>query len=170
MMAAMAHLVPSPDVGILLARARMALGMSQGEMGDALQLSRKTLGRMETGRSSPTLDHIADVARRVHPADAALAASLAREAGHTLETLGLAPSVPPAPEPPPATRPFPPIHALLGSILHAGTEAAAASPGDVRAILRAGFASARALGLTLEEVDAALSPSDAPAAKAARTR
>jgi hypothetical protein len=45
------------------------------------------------------------------------------------------------------------VHLVVDSIVHAAREAADASNGDMRAILRAAFGRARALGLGVDEVD-----------------
>lgn len=157
--------VPSPDVIALVIRARMALGMTQQELADRLAVSRRTMSRYEAGERVPGLPEIHKVARMVHARDGALAAALAAEGGTTLEVLGLvepraaaAPAAPPAP----LARPFPPIALMVDSVLLAAVDAAEEEPAAIRdrdamrRVLRAAFARARGLGLTLEEVDEAL--------------
>jgi hypothetical protein len=95
----------------------------------------------------------------------ALAAKVAAEGGQTLEGLGLvrseraAPPAPPAPPP----RPFPPTRLVAESVVCAAAEAMQAPPAVMREVLRA-----QALGLSLEEMNEALSPpAEAAPAKAA---
>lgn len=160
--------MPSPEVTTLLARARIALGLTQKELGELLRASMRTANRWESGQTLPSVDQIATLAQAVHPRDATLAAALAAEAGTTLEALGLVPpprapqpaSAPPAPPP----RPFPPVSLMLDSVLLAAMDAAAVhteSPLRERAaivdVLRAAVTRSRGLGLTLEELEKALS-------------
>jgi hypothetical protein len=113
----------------------------------------------------PSIDHLEELTRAVFPRDRALAEELAVECGKSFEELRLversAPPrtiEPPTPGPPaPPPRAFPPVALMLDSIVHAAEEAMA-SDGDVRSVLRAAFARARGLGLTVEEVDDALTP------------
>lgn len=90
--------MPSPEVTTLLARARIALGFTQKELGELLRASMRTANRWESGQTLPSVDQIATLAQAVHPRDATLAAALAAEAGTTLEALGLVPP-PRAPQP-----------------------------------------------------------------------
>jgi len=160
----------------LIARSRLALGLTQGALADALSVTRRTVGRWEGRRSAPNFDQLARLAAMVHPKDAALASEIAVEGATTLEELSLvaAKALPPPPAPSapgaPPSRPFPPADLMIDSILHvsaraldlqvASTDPAAA----VRAVLRAAFERARGLGLTLEEIDAVLSPRPAEGA------
>ncbi len=161
------------DITPLIGRARLALGLTQKQLGEVLHASMRTAHRWEGGEAYPDVEQVLKLARAVFPRDAKLAAELAQAAGTTLQAMGLAPSPPPqaaavAPAPPP--RPFPPVSLMIDSIVLAAVEAAEgltaipSTPQGVRDILRAGFARAHGLGLTIEEVSLALEP---PAAKVA---
>jgi DNA-binding XRE family transcriptional regulator len=156
---------PSPEVHALLGRARSLLQLSQSEMGDRFGSSRRTVSRWESGGATPGNAQIHDIVRAVHPRDAKLAAALAAETGTTLEAMGLVrpPPPPPAPGPPsPPPRPFPPIPLVVDSMVLAAMEAFDPSSPDVRRMLRAACARARAMGLTIEEIDDALASQNAP--------
>lgn len=162
--------VPSPDITPLVVRARIALGTTQKAMGERFGCSHRTAARWESGQSHPSNEQIHEMARAVHASDASLAAALAAEGGTTLEALGLVvrapppppPPPPPAPPPGPPPRAFPPIALMLDSVLLAAIDAAEAHTDSLRergvvlAVIRAAFARARALGLTLNEVDDAM--------------
>ncbi|HEV3189041.1 MAG TPA: helix-turn-helix transcriptional regulator [Polyangiaceae bacterium] len=170
----MPHIV-GPDVHGLVVRARMALDMTQKQLAEMLGVSLRTANRWEGGGSYPDLQQVGQLARAVHPKDAALAEALAGEAGTTLEALGLvarkSPSPPLPPAPPP--RAFPPIDLMVDSVILAAADTVAGyadCPLQERSalldVLRAAISRARRLGLTLEEVDAVLSrPSAAPPAE-----
>jgi len=154
-----------PGITPLVGRARVALGLTQRGLGEMFHASMRTAHRWEGGHAHPDVDQVQALARAVFSTDARLAAELAREAGTTLQGLGLvtpsngAPAAASAISQP---RPFPPIPLMIDSILLAAVEAAegratAPTPQQaVRDILRAAFARARGLGLTIEEVDDAL--------------
>ncbi|MGD0524991.1 MAG: helix-turn-helix transcriptional regulator [Polyangiaceae bacterium] len=157
--------LPSPDCVAHVVRAQMALGLGQGELADKLETSRRTVTRWIARESVPSTGQLQTLARLVHPVNPAVAAELATHGGTTLVALGLerlapsaeapAPSTTTAPSPPP--RPFPPARLMVESIVCAAAEAMGVVPSGVRGVLRAAFARARALGLTTEEVDDALS-------------
>jgi transcriptional regulator with XRE-family HTH domain len=158
--------IPGPEVTALIGQARIALGLNQEDLGKILGASRSSATRWEAGRRHPSVDQIQVLARAVHPKDPRLAAALAAEGGTTLEQLGIVrvqPPQPPAPvvTPPAAQpRPFPPIAPMVDSVLHAASHAIEprAEIETVRVILAAGFARARDLGLTVDEVAAVLAP------------
>ena len=147
----------------------MALGLTQGGLADLLGISRRTVSRWDAGERDPSNEQLHQIARAIFPRDGELAAGLAAEGGTTLEGLGLVPRpappppAPPAPPTPPA-RAFPPVGLMIDSILLSAIEAAEGQRASlrerdaIREVLRAAFARARALGLTLDEVDEALSP------------
>jgi DNA-binding XRE family transcriptional regulator len=163
-------ILPSRDVEQHIVRARSLLGLSQDELAEKLEVSRRTVIRWATGQAHPSASQLHVIARMVHPLDEDLAELLAIEGGTTLASLGLvtpAPPppvpVPPSPEPqPPPPRPFPPVRLMLHAVLHAAQNAATAPPEDVRAIVAAAFAITRGLGLTVEELDDALAGREAP--------
>jgi len=165
-----------PTITPLVGRARIALGLTQKQLGEMFRASMRTAHRWEGGQAFPDVGQVEKLARAVFPVDAQLAEDLAREAGTTLQDMGLvatsngAPAVAPGL---PAPRPFPPIPLMVDSILLAAVGAAegqgTAQPTQgVRDILRAGFARARGLGLTVEEVDDALAAAAAKATPAKR--
>jgi DNA-binding XRE family transcriptional regulator len=168
-----------PDITPLVGRARVLLGLTQKELGGMFRASMRTAHRWEGGEARPSIEQVQELARAVFPLDASLAGALAQEAGTTLGALGLvatpkAPSasstVSVAPVPVAAARAFPPVALMIDSIVLAAVDAVDGNAArldtrqSVREILRAGFARARGLGLTIEEVDAALaSPPQATA-------
>jgi transcriptional regulator with XRE-family HTH domain len=156
---------PSSEIHALLGRARVALELTQAELGERFGSSRRTAARWESGQSTPSNTQLHDIVRAVHPVDAKLAAMIAAETGTTLEALGIVrpapPPLPPLP-PPPLPRPFPPIPLLVDSIVLAAMDAFDPTSPDVRSTLRAAFARARGMGLTVEEVDDAFSHSQPP--------
>jgi transcriptional regulator with XRE-family HTH domain len=159
----MPRIVPGPDVVRLVTQSQIALGLSQEKLGRLLTASRRTISRWVSRRSSPSLAQLQLLARAVYPADAALAAALAAETGQTLESLGVvrpAPAMPatPATPAPPAPRPYPPTRLVVESVVCAAAETMQATPTAVREVLRAAFARAQALGLSVEEMNEALSP------------
>lgn len=173
---------PSHDSIPLVALAQQALGLTQGALAEMFQVSRRTITRMANKKVLPTTLQLNVLARAVHPVNPGLAAQLAAEGNETLEGLGIVQPAPPpapaaepeppappppppvvvAPEPPPAPvpppRPFPPTRLMVESIVCAAAETMQTTPSEVRDVLRTAFARARGLGMTIEEVDDALSP------------
>jgi len=147
----------------LLVRARRALDLpSQGALGEALGSSARSGQRWERDESKPSADQVHQLARRVSPIDAALAAELAEASDTTLLALGL--EVPPAPAvvttaapvaPPPPPPPPDPIH-IVDTVVCAAAEAMQLMPEAIRPALRAAFRRARLTGLSVEDVDRAL--------------
>jgi transcriptional regulator with XRE-family HTH domain len=170
--------IPSSECLPHVTRAQMLLGLSQEELASKLGVSRRSITRWHAGQSTPGVEQLAMLARMVHRTDASVAARLAEEAGTSLAALGLvtaapaarAPEPPPAAAPPPpAPRPFPPTRLMVESIVCAAAETMKTVPSEVREVLRAAFSRARGLGLTIEEVDDALSPAvEAPASAPVR--
>jgi transcriptional regulator with XRE-family HTH domain len=155
-------ILPGKSANALLARARIALGMSQGEFGMALGSSKRTAQRWDAGESHPSNEELHRLARMVYPKDASLALEIAVEGGHTLESLGIL--APRAPE----TSPAAPIALIVESVVCAAAEALETKPDVARPVLRAAFARARALGLSVEQVDEALSPKAGPTRPASK--
>ena len=155
-------MAPKPQLPLrhVLSLARARLGMSQREFGPALFLSHRTASRWDTGRSVPVASTLRHLAALLVPVDLALAQEVAAHANETLEELGLvAPAPPPeAPRPPPR----PPVTAddLVDAVLCAVAEASDVSPRALRPVLHAAFKRARELGLTVDEVEAALAPAN----------
>lgn len=181
--------VPGPDITSLVVRCRMALQLTQKQMAERFGCSHRTVARWQSRQSTPSNEQIQAMARAVYAVDAGLAEALAGEGGTSVEALGLVPKPPPPPPPPPAPPPppppapppgpppraFPPIALMLDSVLLAAVDAADAHPDSlrersaVREVIRAAFGRARALGLTLNEVDDALTPPQ-QSSKSARTQ
>jgi hypothetical protein len=150
----------------LVSRAQDVLALGQQQLADVANVSRRTITRWYAKHSTPSHFEFERLARAVHPKDAALAASLARAAGSTLEELGLVPPAPPPPPPaPPAPppRPFPPTRLMAEAVVGVAADRMQCQPSAVRGAIQAAFACARGLGLSITEVDDALSP---PAAEA----
>jgi hypothetical protein len=61
-----------------------------------------------------------------------------------------------APAPAPVAAPGPPTHLVVESVVCAAAERLQATPTAVREVLRAAFARARTLGLSVQQVDDAL--------------
>jgi transcriptional regulator with XRE-family HTH domain len=150
--------IPSRDAVALVLKAQLTLGVSQKELGAILGISRRTVSRMASNLSDPTLAQLQRLARAVHPRDASLAAALAAEGATSLEDLGLVRVAPPAAPPAPPSRPFPPVRLLVESVVCAAAEAMQAPPMAVRNVLRSALARAHALGLSVEEMNEALAP------------
>jgi transcriptional regulator with XRE-family HTH domain len=156
----MLHLPDTSAIARLVLLSRQALGLTQGELASMMRVARRTAGRWEARRSTPSVAQLAQIARAVHPRDAGLAKEIAAETGTTLEALGLAvKALPPSPPP----RRFPPVDLMTDSIVFAARQAFEETQGKdgtqtFVAALRAAFARAKGLGLTIEEVDAALTP------------
>jgi transcriptional regulator with XRE-family HTH domain len=163
----------------LVGRARIALGLSQKELGELCGASLRSAHRWEGGASGPSRGQFVTLARAVFLVDEKLSGQLAQKGGSSLLEMGLvqppAPAVAavlslPAPAAPPA-RPFPPVALMIDSILVAASDGAESRglgvvPRDaLREVLHAAFARAKALGLTLDEVNEALAASDKPAGK-----
>ena len=160
------HYPDSQAVSTLLARMRMALGITQKDLATRLNVARRTVGRWEGRQSTPTVEQLREIARFVYPRDPALASDIAAEGNATLEGLRLVvpqtASPPPVVPPSPPPRPFPPVDLMADSIVHVAVQALEAgdprndSMATVQAVLRAAFARALGLGLTIAEVADAL--------------
>jgi transcriptional regulator with XRE-family HTH domain len=131
-----------------LAFARHTLGMSQHQFGPALGWSHRTAVRWERGLSTPTDTSLVKLAGLLVPLDVDLAAEVAKAAGETLESLGLV-SKPVADKP--GLRATP--DDLADTVLCAVAEAADLPPRVLRPILHAAFVRARAIGLTVEQLE-----------------
>ncbi len=162
----MPWIFPGKGAIVHIAAAQRTLGVTQEELGEMLGASRRTMSRMFTGRSPLSIEHLHVLARAVHSKDPILAAKLAAEGAATLESLGIVrPAPPAAPVAPPVApgRPFPTTRLVVDSVVCAAAETMQAPPAAVREALRAAVARARALGLSLEEMDEGLAPAPAAA-------
>jgi hypothetical protein len=171
--------IPGPTFPSAFARSQLELGMSQGDLGKLLGVSRRTISRWVGSFPGVTEPQVHTLVRAVHPRNPVLAAELAAHVGQTLVGLGVvAPPAPPAPAPPPPPppRPLPPIPLLVESVVCAAADALETKPAAVRDALTAAFVRAQKMGLSVEEVVRALSPrpeTPAPAAndpKSARVK
>jgi hypothetical protein len=126
--------------------------MSQSELGPALGWSHRTAVRWESGRSSPTPGALVKLASLVLQKDVELAAEVAAAAGQTLESLGLVAA--PAPQPAPAPRVS--VDVLADAVVCAAADVTDLSSRTLRPILHAAVARARALDLTLDELEESL--------------
>ena len=145
---------------VLVIEARRVLGLNREGLGKLLGSSKRTVARWEVGESTIYGPQLFDLARAVHPQNAALAEELGLAGGATLEKLGIVP--PPAPPAPPADPPpAPPVpaipgHVLVDAIVCAAADALKAVPETVRASVLAAFRRARELQMTVEDVENAL--------------
>lgn len=160
---------PDQNFPVQMGRALRVLGMSHQEMGELLTASRKTVGRWVGGRAEPGQHQLAKLVQVLYPKDPVLATELAGQMGVTIADHGpkAAPSAPgPAAVAPSPPRPFPPIPLLAESVVCAAIEVLRVEPQVARDVLRAAIGRARAMGLTLEELDDALTPKGAGAGAA----
>jgi transcriptional regulator with XRE-family HTH domain len=143
-------------VGHLLREARYALGVSQAEFGPALGASPRTVVQWEHHRSLPSGAQLRELAGLLLPVDRDRAAEAAHFAGGTLESLGLVVRAPgPAPAAP-APAPRVPAAVLVDAVLCHAADASDLLPSALRPILLATLAQARALDLTLEQLEEGL--------------
>jgi DNA-binding XRE family transcriptional regulator len=160
--------------------AQKRLGLNQEALGKLVGVSRKTVSRWFGGGSDPSPQAALTMIRALHPAHRDVAARLAKHLSTTLDALGLpAPAPPPKaaslPLPPPLAspppRPFPPAHLVVESVVCAAADAQGLAPSAVRPLVQAAFARARGLGVTIAEVDDALSgKAEAKEGKAAKKK
>jgi hypothetical protein len=162
------------EIPVFLMEARRTLRLSQQDLGNIMGLSKRTIIRMEQGRSSPIPLQYERVARALFPVNPALAEHYAGAAATTLVEMGLvAPAPPPAPAtPPPAAGP-PPLdpaasRSMADSIVCVAAEAMDASPRAVRPALLAAFERMKALGMGVETVLHGLAADNRQGARAAR--
>ncbi len=154
----------------LMTLAMGALATNQHGLANLLGVSRRTISRWTRHGSAPLDPSQTDaLARAVHPHDPRLAERIVAVRGATLVDAGIVrppPAVsPPAPPPPAPAPPTPPAY-LVEVVVCAAAEALDVSPRVVRPVLLAAFKSARAVGLDLAALEAALSPpTPAPAPK-----
>ena len=130
--------------------------MSQTELAEALGSSRRTIIRRELGQSSPVDFELRQFADLVRLEDADLADEMLAAGG--LQEPIAAPIAPAAPdEPVPAAiTPALPAEYRIDAILCAAADAIDAVPRDVKPAIVAAFVRAKQMGLSIEEVVAAL--------------
>ena len=137
----------------LFVHAQLALGEPNRTFGPMLGSSQRTAERWSAGRSSPSRSQYVTLVGLVYPKDAALAAELAAALHETLESLGVVAPKPPSPALPPCTHA---ISELADAVVCAAAESIDLSPRLLRTALRAAFTRARALALTVEQMEQAL--------------
>jgi DNA-binding XRE family transcriptional regulator len=146
----------------LLVHAQLALGVSQEELGNRVGVSRRTMTRWGTGKTSPDFSQWAQIARLTYAVNRVLAAQIATEMGESLVSLGIeAPPPPPAPAPAPSAapaRPPIPVGDLVDSIVCAAAEAASTTPQAMRPAILAALDRMLSVQLGVDEVRAALKP------------
>jgi hypothetical protein len=151
-------------MGALVQRTGVTLGMFHGELADHLGVSRRTVSRWAHDGAHLTHDQVAKLAELAYEHDPSLAAEIAAAVGETLVTLGVeviaVPEAPPPPSPSlPAVAAAPRValQNLVDAVVCAAAEALDVSPRVVRPGLLAAIRCAREVGLTVEEMEAALS-------------
>jgi hypothetical protein len=145
--------------------AQHTLGTSQSGLGKLLGgVTRRTVWRYQGGKTSPYPSHLHNLAKHIHPLNAALAAEIAAAGGATLESLRIVVPAPPqaasVPAAPPAPPPIDPLQArlLVDAIVCAAAEALDVPPKSVRGVLHAAFARAKETGLPVDVIEKALAP------------
>jgi hypothetical protein len=163
------------DPVALFSRAQLAMGLTQEQLGAKLRVSRRTAQRYAA--SGAPSDALKPLAALVYPHDRDLAAAIAAAAGTTLEELGIFPPPPPPPAkpapiaappeprapPPPPPPPLPP-DGVVDAVVCAAAEAMDATPHQVRPGLLAAVQRARAIGVSLEQIERVLREALAPPA------
>ncbi len=149
-----APMYPNRPVSPLVARAQRVLGHRNEELGARLGVSKRTVVRWWSRGATLSLNQVRTLARLVHPKDPALAEEIAAAASETLESLGL---VSPAQPPPPL-----PVASIVEAVVCAAADALNAPPGAARGAVLAAFRRARELRLSVNDVEAALTPPPPP--------
>jgi len=155
---------PRP-IASLLFKAQVALRVSQTGLGKIMGgVSRRTVWRYQSGRSTPFSPDLHTLVRHVFPVDPGLAEQLAVATGQTLESLGLVvPAPPPVANHSLAVQPEPPVdprqdRLRVEAVVCAAADTLDVSPRAVRAALHAAFARAKEMGLSVDVVEEALAP------------
>ena len=166
----------------LVAKARLAMGVTATELAKLHGVSPKTIGRWLRGETSVSSIEIGELAPLVYPYDPQLSQRMfdfAREDA-VLSKLSPPPGLPqhehepPTPVPPPLVlpvlRPLPPlsVKARTDAVVCAACDAIDVSPRVLRPALLAAVREARELNLSLEEIEQQLAPR-APSKPAKKT-
>jgi hypothetical protein len=132
--------------------------MTKAEFGPALGASQRTAIRWEQGKATPSDAGFTELASRLVPVDLDLAAEAAAAAGESLESLGLVAPPPPPPPPQQQKQQQPPVTPddLADAVVCAVADLSDLQPRALRPLLHAAFARARALGLTVDQVEQSL--------------
>jgi DNA-binding XRE family transcriptional regulator len=162
--------------GVHIIKARMALGLSQREIGETLGVVKRTVQRWESGGATVLPQHVATLVTAVHARDPSLAAQIARNGDTSLLELGLErpppPPSPPLPAAPPLPPPLPPLptSTLVDSIVCVAADAVGMPPRAIRPALTAAFVRAREVRLDVGAVADSLTGDDGTAKGAAMPR
>ncbi len=144
----------------IMSRLMDSLHVNQTGLARLLGVSTRTVARHWRGGGVLLPSTAEQLARAAHPHDRALAVELAGRAGKTLVQLGL--EAPPAPAAPAAPAPERAPRALhrhvVDAVVSVAAEALQSPPQAVRAAVLAAFDRATALGMSAEDVVAALTP------------
>ena len=161
------NVTPTEDLRELWVLARAALGVAPAEVAKLLGVSRKTVYRIDGGRSPVHAITLGTLSPHMYGKDAALAQRMHAYATAEQARLQLPPPppLPSAPErgveaPPPA--PAPSAKLRVQALLYVASEAMDASPRTVKNGLLAAFRHAREHGLSLEEVERELAAAAKP--------
>jgi hypothetical protein len=136
------------DLADLFRRGRLALGGSHRDVAEQIASSKRTVERWYAGETRPPNAKLAALARLVYPRDPALAAEIAAAIGQTPLSLGV------------ATRTGPTLAHLLDAVVCVAAETIDVTPRSLRPALHAAFKRVRELGLSLEDVERGLAPTD----------
>ena len=150
----------SPGWVPFLIDACEALRWNQRELGENLGVSRRTVSRWMARQSSPSMNDLASLVRRVYAVNRELAAQQAAFLQQTLVSLGLEAPPPPAVAPSPGLAHPPQAPApkamsvpdLIDCIVCSVAEAADSSPKVVRPMVLLALRRALELGLDLDAV------------------
>ncbi|HEY1695502.1 MAG TPA: helix-turn-helix transcriptional regulator [Polyangiaceae bacterium] len=134
-----------------LTRVGDALLLTQGQLGEKLGVSRRTVNRWVSRGFELAPFQARELAQLVHRVDAALAAEIAAAVGSNLEAMGVV-------APAHAAQASDANRRRVDTVVCAAAEALDLSPRAVRPALLAAFRRARETGLTLGDVEAALTP------------
>jgi transcriptional regulator with XRE-family HTH domain len=144
--------------------ARRALGMDQGDLAEAMRVSRRTIIRWQHGQTAPVEAQVRELAALVHEEDADLADELLASAmlaptpapeDTRAESLAVSHPASATPAKPPSPHGRAPAH-LVDAIVYAAADAADMVPRAMRSALRAAFSRAVQLGVSIESIVLAL--------------
>jgi transcriptional regulator with XRE-family HTH domain len=138
---------------LLIIECRMALGLSQKQLGDLVGCAKRTIQRWEDRGAILIPSEVEPLVRALCSVRLDLAERLATSIGTSLEALGIDASLA---SPAPAS--FDPID----SVVRVATEAVGVTPDAIRPALTAAFVRAAELGLDVQAVARALSQRDKP--------
>jgi len=127
----------------LIVQCRMALGLTQKELGDIVGSTKRTVQRWEGSGALLTPSQVEALARALCPVRPDLAEQIAAVAGTTLDNLGIAP-------PTDASPPSP--SDAIDSVVRAAAGAMGVTPDAIRPAVAAAFERACDAGLDVQAV------------------